>query len=187
MFALRGLLFALRGQFFALRGLAPQFHHDWAHERRAGGGPQGPGRMGMPRTPLTLAAAAIALCALSTGARAQSCQENFQVEGTPMITSMNFRTFQIFGGVDSRKALTSLRQAMLAEGFSNIDTDRSGGALTAVQESSGSGRPQTLRVTARKSGNGTRVDAVFMIQVGQVASADTVRGAMCRVIGGARN
>jgi hypothetical protein len=79
-----------------------------------------------------------------------------------------------------------LNQALLAEGFSGIRIDRANGALTAVQETSGSGRPQTLRLVARKAGAGTRVDAVFMIQAGQVASADMVRGAMCRVIGAAR-
>jgi hypothetical protein len=130
--------------------------------------------------------AAALLTASAGSAFAQSCADNFQVEGTPLVTAMNFRTSQNFGGVDSRKALDNLRRAMLAEGFSNIDVDRSGGALTAVQESSGSGRPQTMRVTARKSGNGTRVDAVFMIQVGQVAAADTVRAAICRVVAGAR-
>ena len=76
---------------------------------------------------------------------------------------------------------------MAAEGFDNIREDRANGALTSLQETSGSGRPQTLRVSARKVGNGTRVDAVFMIQVGQVASADVIRAAMCRVVTSARN
>jgi hypothetical protein len=130
--------------------------------------------------------AGLFVVALPTAASAQACLENFTVEGTPLLTAMNYRTSQTFPGVDSRKALNSLRQGMLAEGFSNIDVDRSGGALTAVQETSGSGRPQTLRVTARKAGNGTRVDAVFMVQVGQVAGPDTVRAAICRVVGSAR-
>jgi hypothetical protein len=129
---------------------------------------------------------ALALAAAAPAARAQSCAENFQVEGTPLLTAMNYRTSQVFGGLDSRRALDNLRRAMLAEGFGGIEVDRSGGALTALQETTGSGRPQTLRVTARKSGNGTRVDAVFMIQAGQVAGADVVRAAMCRVVAGAR-
>ena len=57
--------------------------------------------------------------------------------------------------------------------------------VTALQETSGSGRPQTFRVTARKVGGATRVDAVFMVQAGQVADADTVRGYMCRILAGA--
>jgi hypothetical protein len=117
---------------------------------------------------------------------AQTCENNFQVEGVALLTALNFRTSQTFSGVNAGKALNSLRSAMLAEGFSNIDVDRSGGALTAFQETTGSGRPQTLRVTARKAGNGTRVDAVFSVQAGQVADAGTVRAAMCRVFAGAR-
>jgi hypothetical protein len=141
----------------------------------------------MSRTSIrAVVAAGLFAFGLPTEASAQACAENFTVEGTPLLTAMNYRTSQTFPGVDSRKALNSLRQGMLAEGFSNIDVDRSGGALTAVQETSGSGRPQTLRVTARKVGNGTRVDAVFMVQVGQVAGPDTVRAAICRVVASAR-
>ncbi len=125
-------------------------------------------------------------CFVAAPAFAQSCQDNFAVEGTPLITAMNFRSSQNFPGVDHRKALASLRSGMLAEGFSNITVDREGGALTALQETSGSGRPQTLRITARKVGNATRVDAVFIIQAGQVADANTVRTAICRVVASAR-
>jgi hypothetical protein len=131
-------------------------------------------------------AAAMLLLATSLPANAQSCAENFQVEGTPLLTAMTFRTNQTFPGLDSRVALDRLRAGMLAEGFSNINVDRSGGALTALQDTSGSGRPQTARMVARKSGNGTRVDAVFMIQAGQVANADTIRAALCRVVASAR-
>jgi hypothetical protein len=122
----------------------------------------------------------------TTPALAQSCQDNFQVEGVALITALNFRTSQNFPGLDQRKAVSNLRSAMLAEGFSNIAVDNASGSLTAVQETSGSGRPQTLRITARKAGSATRVDAVFMIQQGQVADANTVRTSMCRVLSGAR-
>ncbi len=110
------------------------------------------------------------------------CHQNFVVEGTPRVTAINFRTFRDFPNLDQRKALGNLRSAMLAEGFSNIGVDAEAGALTAVQETSGSGRPQTLRVSARRVGNGTRVDAVFMIQAGQTADTNVVRAAMCRVV-----
>lgn len=110
------------------------------------------------------------------------CQQNFAVEGTARVTAMNFRTWREFPNLPQPTALKNLRAAMLAEGFSNIGVDAEAGALTAVQETSGSGRPQTLRVTARKSGNGTRVDAVFMIQAGQTAESNYVRNALCRVV-----
>jgi hypothetical protein len=73
--------------------------------------------------------------AVSTPAHAQSCQENFQVEGVVLLTALNYRTWQSFPGIDHRKALNSLRSAMLAEGFINVDMDRAGGALTAVPAS----------------------------------------------------
>jgi hypothetical protein len=120
--------------------------------------------------------------AVATPAKAQPCQENFQVEGVVLLTALNYRTWQSFPGIDHRKALNSLRSAMLAEGFINVDMDRAGGALTAFQETSGSGRPQTLRVTARRIGGATRVDAVFSVQQGQAADATVVRGAICRVV-----
>ncbi|MDB5489492.1 MAG: hypothetical protein JWQ58_3207 [Reyranella sp.] len=111
-----------------------------------------------------------------------SCQQSFVVEGTARVTAMNFRTWREFPNLPQPTALKNLRAAMLAEGFSNIGVDADAGALTAVQETSGSGRPQTLRVSARKSGSGTRVDAVFMIQAGQTADSNYVRNALCRVI-----
>jgi hypothetical protein len=110
------------------------------------------------------------------------CQQNFAVEGTPRVTAMNFRTWRDFPNLPQPTALKNLRAAMLAEGFSNIGLDAEAGALTTVQETSGSGRPQTLRVTARKAGSGTRVDAVFMIQAGQIADSNVIRAALCRVV-----
>jgi len=116
-------------------------------------------------------------------AQAESvCFQNFNVEGTPMLSAMNFRTWRDFPNLDQQRALNNLRSAMLAEGFSNIGVDAAAGALTTVQETSGSGRPQTLRITARRTGNGTRVDAVFMIQIGQTADSKVVRRSMCRVV-----
>lgn len=127
------------------------------------------------------------MCLVATPILAQTCEGNFRVEGTPMLTALNFRTSQTFAGVDRVRAINNLRSAMLAEGFIRVSVDRSAGALTAFQETSGSGRPQTLRVSARKAGKGTRVDAVFMIQAGQIADAATVRGYLCRVVSAARD
>lgn len=129
------------------------------------------------------AAITLGVAPISAQIMAQSvCQKNFAVEGTARVTAMNFRTWREFPNLPQATALKNLRAAMLAEGFSNIGVDAEAGALTAVQETSGSGRPQTLRVAARKSGNGTRVDAVFMIQAGQTADSSYVRSALCRVV-----
>lgn len=132
--------------------------------------------------PFIVAAAVAVGPAFGLGMPQSACQQNFAVEGTARVTAMNFRTWRDFPNFAQPTALKNLRTAMLAEGFSNIGIDAEAGALTAVQETSGSGRPQTLRVTARRAGNGTRVDAVFMIQPGHIADANTVRNALCRVI-----
>ena len=129
-------------------------------------------------------AAAASLLAVSA-ANAQSCQKNFKTEGVPMITAVNYKSSGIFPKLDARKALDNAHRAMLAEGFENIKVDKAMGSLTAKQETSGSGREQTLRVVVRKSGKGSRIDVVFMVQAGQVAPEGTTRDAICRVIEGA--
>jgi hypothetical protein len=133
------------------------------------------------------AAIAAAFCtglALSP-AQAQVCAQTFKVDGVPLVTGLTYRSHQLFPGLDVGSALTKLRRAMAAEGFEGIREDRANGSLTALQETSGSGRPQTFRVTARKTGGATRVDAVFIIQPGQITDADMIRSYMCRVISGA--
>lgn len=138
---------------------------------------------------LSVVAVLVTVAVLSAGGPAfpqamlpSVCQQNFAVEGTPRVTAVNFRTWREFPNLPQPTALKNLRAAMLAEGFGNIGVDAEAGALTTVQETSGSGRPQTLRVSARRSGTGTRVDAVFMIQAGQVADSNVVRSALCRVV-----
>ena len=130
-------------------------------------------------------AAALTAAMAVTPAQAQVCAQTFQADGVPLVSGLTYRSHQMFPGIDPKTALTKLRRAMAAEGFSGIQEDRANGSLTALQETSGSGRPQTFRVTARKIGGATRVDAVFIVQAGQVADAATVRSYMCRVIAGA--
>jgi hypothetical protein len=126
-----------------------------------------------------------AAAVLTTPAQAQVCAQTFKADGVPLVSGLTFRSHQLFPGLDPKAALVKLRRAMAAEGFSGIQEDRANGSLTALQETSGSGRPQTFRVTARKVGGATRVDAVFIIQPGQVTDANMVRSYMCRVISGA--
>lgn len=136
---------------------------------------------GMSRVLIGAVVAALA----SSSAYGQTCASNFSSEGVPLLTSITFRSWQVFPKTGEKKALDNLARAVAAEGFSNIRVDRSLGAISATQEVTGSGRPQTLRVVARKSGTGTRVDAVFAIQQGQVAPESTTRAGMCRVVAAA--
>ncbi|CAM5516143.1 hypothetical protein ACHMW4_21420 [Mesorhizobium sp. UC22_110] len=130
-----------------------------------------------------LVAAAASLLAVSA-ANAQACKKNFSVVGVPSVTAVSYKSFGVLK-LDAKKALDNAHRVMLAEGFENIKVDKAMGSLTAKQETSGSGREQTLRVVLRKSGKGSRIDVVFMVQAGQIAPEDATRDAICRVIEGA--
>ena len=132
---------------------------------------------------MKLPALAAALFALGlTQAQAQSCEGNFSIVGTPMLTGLTYKTWDIVQMRAPARVLKDLGAAVSAEGFADMRIDNATSSVLAIQETSGSGRPQTLRITARKSGSGTRVDAVFVVQQGQVAPEAYVRDALCRVI-----
>lgn len=120
-------------------------------------------------------------------ASAQPCASNFKVDGVPMVTGLSYRTWDLIPNRQPAAVLQDLGAAVSAEGFADMRIDKATSAVVAIQETTGSGRPQTLRITARKNGKGSRVDAVFVVQAGQIAPEDYVRKAFCRVIGGARN
>jgi len=119
-------------------------------------------------------------------AQAQSCEGNFSVVGTPMLTGLTYKTWDIVPKRAPARVLKDLGASVSAEGFADMRIDNATSSVLAIQETSGSGRPQSLRVTARKNGGGTRVDAVFVVQQGQVAPEGYVRDALCRVISGAQ-
>lgn len=122
----------------------------------------------------------------AASAQAQSCQSNFKVDGVPMVTGITYRSWDLVKNGSPANVLKNLAAAVAAEGFAGIKVDNATSSVLAIQETSGSGRPQTLRVTARKSGPATRVDAAFVVQAGQVAPEAYVRDAICRVISGGR-
>lgn len=137
---------------------------------------------------MTFRMAAIALFSVlaSAGVRAQSCVDNFSQEGVPLMTGISFKTHQIFPNVAPAVAVDRLARTVLAEGFVGMRVDKAYGAITAYQETSGSGRAQQLRVVARPAGKGSRVDIVFSIQQGQIAAEGPVRSGLCRVMAGVR-
>lgn len=131
----------------------------------------------MLRTALSLAT----FCAFGISAAIAQCAANFRQEGVPLITGITYRTSAVVP-LPPGPALQALAKAVSAEGFHGIRVNSSLGAISAFQETTGFGDPQTLRVVARKAGKGSRVDAVFAIQPGQVTSGDLVRDALCRII-----
>ena len=123
----------------------------------------------------------ISLSILGTSASsAQTCAQNYRMEGVPMLQALNYKTWAVFPSINPKVAFDRVTQAVLAEGFVGVNVEKQLGTLTAQQETSGSGRPQTLRVVVRKAGKGSRVDAVFMVQTGQFAQ--DIDQALCRVV-----
>lgn len=134
----------------------------------------------------SLTLAAIALPAGLSQAQAQPCATNFKSAGVPMISTITYRTWDLIPNRKPAAVLGPLARAVAADGFDNVQTDKAGGVITAMQEVTGSGRPQFLRVTAKASGPATRVDIVFTVQAGQIAEESGTRSAMCKIIASAR-
>ncbi|MVA27615.1 hypothetical protein V6582_00075 (plasmid) [Agrobacterium vitis] len=130
---------------------------------------------------VTIIAAALLFSATAL-AQAASCENNFNVSGVPMVTALSYRSWQEYPKANSTVVLKKLAQAVAAEGFSGIKVNKELSSIDAFQETSGSGRIQTLRVVARQKGAGVRVDAVFDIQPGQLTSKDVVRTGICKII-----
>ena len=136
--------------------------------------------------PKSIALAAASLFVGLSQAQAQPCASNFKSAGVPMISALTYRTWDLIPNRPPAAVLPALAKAVAADGFDGIQVDKSLGQISALQEVTGSGRPQTLRVTARPSGKGTRVDIVFTVQPGQIAEESGTRSATCTIISSAR-
>lgn len=118
----------------------------------------------------------LALAAPATAA----CKQNFSVLGLPLLSQIEYRTSETYKGLDKTTAAKRIATRLKAEGYSSVK--RSGGVVTAWQETSGSGRPQELRfIISEKSGR-TTIEAIFTIQQGQIAGERVVRNELCRLI-----
>lgn len=130
---------------------------------------------------LTRTGFAFALAVLSASpALADACADHYESSGVPLVTGITYKTWMVFPSINTTAAFDKVSRAVLAEGFVNVNVEKKLGTLTAQQETSGSGRPQTLRVVVRKNGKGSRVDAVFLVQAGQVAPG--VSKNLCRIV-----
>lgn len=114
---------------------------------------------------------------------ADTCADHYESSGVPLVTGLTHKTWMVFPSVNSAVALDKITRAVLAEGFANVSVDKKLGTLTTQQETTGSGRPQTLRVVVRNDAKGSRVDAVFILPPGQVAPG--VSNNLCRVVNAA--
>jgi hypothetical protein len=124
-------------------------------------------------------ATAVALC-LTSGMASAGCKENFSVLGLPLLSQIEYRTHATLPGVSAKTAAKRIAQTLRAEGYSAVKI--SGGTVTALQETSGSGRPQSLRFITKTTDKGLRIEAIFTIQQGQIAGERVVRNELCRLI-----
>jgi len=118
-------------------------------------------------------------CLLGTGAHA-ACKQNFTTLGLPLLSQIEFRTHETYGGLGQTTAAKRLAARLKAEGYAAVR--RSGGVVTALQETSGSGRQQELRFIVTERSGKTKIEAIFTIQQGQIAGNRIVRNELCRLI-----
>ena len=117
---------------------------------------------------------------LLAGSAAAGCKDNFTSLGLPLLSQIEYRTQETYKGLGQATAAKRIAARLKAEGY--FDVRRSGGVVTALQETSGSGRPQELRfIIGEKSGR-TTIEAIFTVQQGQVAGKRVVRDELCRLI-----
>ena len=126
---------------------------------------------------------ACGLAVAATTAQAATCKQNFSFIGLPLLSQIEYRTHATIAGVSRETAQQRIADALVARGYSAVRIRRS--SVTALQETSGSGRPQSLVFTTDTSGDNLRIDAVFTIQQGQIAGERVVRNELCRLIAAA--
>lgn len=124
-------------------------------------------------------ATALSVC-LMTGSTLAGCRENFTTEGLPLLSQIQFKTHATYKGLDKTTAAKRIVARLKDEGFKGVK--REGGTVTAWQETSGSGRPQTLRFIVSERKGSTTIEGIFTIQQGQVAGKRVVRDNLCKVI-----
>ena len=119
------------------------------------------------------------LAVLLAPAAQAACKQNFTTLGLPLLSQIEYRTSETYKGLGQTTA-KRIAARLAAEGYARVR--RSGGVVTALQETSGSGRPQELRFIITERSGKTTIEAIFTIQQGQVAGNRVVRNELCRLI-----
>jgi hypothetical protein len=126
----------------------------------------------------------IAALTLALAAPAQAaCKQNLTVLGLPLLSQIEYRTFETYKGLDKTTAAKRIAARLKAEGYAGVK--RSGGTVTAWQETSGSGRPQALRFIVTEKSGKTSIEAIFTVQQGQISGNGVVRKELCKLIASA--
>lgn len=123
---------------------------------------------------------ALTLTFATTAAQAATCKQNFSFIGLPLLSEIEYRTFATISGISRDTVLQRIADVLASEGSARVRIRHD--TVSALQETSGSGRPQAISFTVSASGNALRIDAVFTIQQGQIAGERVVRNELCRLI-----
>jgi hypothetical protein len=109
-------------------------------------------------------------------AQAQSCPDNFSAAGAA------YRSWQFFPGLNPVAAIDNLVRAGRASGFwASVEADRQAGFIHAENDGAGNGRTQPVTISARRQGNGTRVDYSIIMAPGQIPG-ENLRLGICRFL-----
>jgi hypothetical protein len=103
-----------------------------------------------------------------------------------MVSQITYRTWDLSKKPPAAVLPVIARAIQADRDFIDIRTDKANGTISAMQNVTGSGRPQLLKVTTRKQATGTRIDIAFTVQPGQIAPDDAVRTALCGFLDGTR-
>lgn len=122
----------------------------------------------------------VLVVALAASSASANCKKSFTSLGLPLLSQIEYRAQETYKGLDQTSAAKRIAARLKAEGYSSVK--RNGGVVTALQETSGSGRPQALRFIVSERSGKTTIEAIFTIQQGQVASNRVVRDELCRLI-----
>jgi hypothetical protein len=110
------------------------------------------------------------------------CVANFTVEGS-FFRGKTYKTWQEFSGVDYDKAYRKVAQAVAANAWGAVNSNKDTGVITAGQAViMGKGSVAPLNVIVQeKKGAIIRVDVNFSTAGGQSASEDTAREELCKL------
>lgn len=111
------------------------------------------------------------------------CIEHFSKDGG-FFKGTTYKTWQEFAGADKDKVFQNVAQAVASNSWGTVNANKDLGIITAGQAvTMGQGSVAPLNVVVKqKSGGPVRVEVTFATGPGQVASADTVRTELCKLL-----
>ena len=115
--------------------------------------------------------------------KCRPCEANFSVDGS-FFKGKTYKTWQEYTGVDYDKTFRSVAQYLASNGWGTVNPNKEAGLISAQQQvimGHGSTAPLNIVVKEKKGGI-IHVEAVFSTAGMQMASEDTVREELCKMV-----